>query len=407
MKVFKFGGASVKDAAHILNVVSIIEKYKSDDLVIIVSAMGKTTNFLEEVWDLYLKGLSWKEALSSLKNDQHSIIDEIFSNPAQIKSNLDAFYQLLIEFLEANNVKDGSYLYDQIISIGEITSSFILSSILNEKGIINEYLHAKSLVRTDLTFREGKVDWKITEEQICAKVKSGIYVTQGFVGGTENEQNTTLGREGSDYSAAIFAYCLNADSVTVWKDVNGILNADPRLVTDTELIEEMSYEQAILLTHYGAKVIHPKTIEPLKNKSIKLFVRSYNNLQNNGTCVSEKEGSLPAIFIKKEDQIVMKVIAEKRSLHPHDLSDILFLMKETQLAPYFIKYTPNELLVSCDNQQFKLEKLIKNLPASLKLEGIMPVEMGVYHAQLEGAPLISEIYFLQDDGNFRIILGKF
>lgn len=408
MKIFKFGGASIKDVAHINNVVSIIQQHQNEDLVIIVSAIGETTNYLETVWQAYLNKEDWQAKLAVLQKEQSALIDELFIvNPHDIKTSLSVFYDGLIQFLNANTIEDDSYLYDQIVSIGELTSSFILSWKLIRSEIENYFIYAKELVRTDSTYRAGKVNWETTQQQIKAQVGKGIYVTQGFLGGTENLQNTTLGREGSDFSAAIFANCLDAESVTIWKDVEGVFNADPRIITDTTLIKKLSYEQAILLTYYGAKVIHPKTILPLKEKNITLHVRSYNNLENEGTLISNEEADLPAMFIKNTEQKLLKFKPISGTFNPRKLSDILYLMKETQLPVFFIDYSPICIQVSTNNQAFKLAVLRSNLSDNLVISEEIEVEMGVYYENLENTPPMKNVIAMQDNGKFRLVIGEF
>ena len=321
MKVFKFGGASVKDAASVRNIASILEKY-TENLVVVISAMGKTTNALERVLHAYMlndkqqavaeltaiREYHQEIALTLLPDNNHALFGELDNLFTGVERKLD-------------HAPSGSYNqeYDQLVSQGEIISTIIVSNYLQYEGIVNEWTDARQFLKTDGTFREGRVEWDITERLIRNRFSfSGtrLYITQGFVGSTVNNLTTTLGREGSDYTAAILAYALKAESVTVWKDVPGVLNADPKWFDDTVRLERISYVDAIELAYYGASVIHPKTIQPLKNKSIRLYVKSFLHPSDPGTVIGEDdyEKLIPS-FIFKMDQILIHV-------HPVDFSFI-------------------------------------------------------------------------------------
>ncbi len=408
MEVYKFGGASVATADNIKNVISIIKKEAPKNLIIVVSAMGKTTNYLEKVWQAHLKDENWLEQLLALQQDQFNLIDELFyANTYDIKDGIRKLFDGLIYFLNNNTINDESYIYDQLIVLGELTSSFILSRKLEESEVPNHFHYAKQLIRTDQSYREGKVDWKHTKQVVQATFTNGTYVTQGFVGGTSNNQNTTLGREGSDYSAAIFAYCLGAEKVTIWKDVEGVLNADPQLLNETVKIENLDYNQAVELTYYGAKVIHPKTIEPLKLANIPLCVRSYENTNNKGTIISNIKGELPPIFIQNKKQILLKFEAKGRFLNPKDMCDVLYLCKEAQLPIFFTDYSPTSIKISTNNQDFKLDLVKYNLPEDLKLVNEQFLDMAVYYGSLENTPSLKNVEYFKDNGTYRIALGNF
>jgi aspartate kinase len=321
MKVFKFGGASVKDAASVRNIASILEQY-TENLVVVISAMGKTTNALERVLHAYMsqdkaqaivelvaiREYHLEIARTLVPDSNHMLFGELNNLFSGMERKLD-------------HAPAGSYNqeYDQLVSQGEILSTIIVSNYLQHKGIVNEWTDARQFLKTDGTFREGRVDWDISERLIRNRFSfSGIrlYITQGFVGSTVNNLTTTLGREGSDYTAAILAYVLKAESVTVWKDVPGVLNADPKWFDDTVKLEKISYLDAIELAYYGASVIHPKTIQPLKNKGIRLYVKSFLHPSDPGTVigVDDYEKLIPS-FIFKMDQILIHV-------HPVDFSFI-------------------------------------------------------------------------------------
>ena len=323
MKIFKFGGASIKDAASFKNVASILEKYQGEKIVLVVSALGKTTNALEEVTNAYFeKKGNAGELLEKVKHHHYQILKELFH-----ESDHPVFDELNNTFVEIDWVLEDApaesydYLYDQIVSIGEMASTKMLASYLNHRNITTQWLDVRDCIRTDNTYREGKVDWKLTEEKISEKIPGMLnhqfVLTQGFLGGTSENFTTTLGREGSDYTAAIFAYSLNAENLTIWKDVPGVLNADPRFFSEATKIDLLSYHEAIEMTFYGATVIHPKTIKPLQNKKIPLHVRCFLDPEKEGTIINE-EGNIngyPPVMVLKKDQILI-------SIYPKDFSFI-------------------------------------------------------------------------------------
>lgn len=314
MKVFKFGGASVKDAAGVRNLAEIV-KEQGQNTVVVVSAMGKTTNALESIVRAYTDQHtdSVRSQIESLKAYHYNIMNELtgdFSRVDQTFAYLDHY---------VNQPVSGFYdeVYDQLVSLGELLSTQIVAAYLIQAGLPTQWLDARQLVRTDVTFREGRVDWDVTNRQIKEVVaKNTIYITQGFIGKTDDNRTTTLGREGSDYTAAIFAYCLNAESVTIWKDVPGVLNADPKWFDETVLLDKLTYQDAIELAYYGATVIHPKTIKPLQNKGIPLYVKSFLKPGASGTVIGHYERHLTTpSFIFKVNQVLI-------SLHPNDFSFI-------------------------------------------------------------------------------------
>ena len=271
MKIFKFGGASIKDTAGVKNLAEVLKITNDKNLVIVVSAMGKTTNLLEKVVAEYLNDASEKcnDYISEFKEYHLEILKGLFENPNHsIYQKASEVFQKMNSFLDVNKSKNHAFVYDQVVSYGELVSSTIVSAYLSEIGIKNELLDVRRCIKTDANYRDANVDWEATQKKIQKKVTSnGISITQGFLGSeTTNNFTTTLGREGSDYTAAIFAYCLNAESVTIWKDVPGVLNADPRYFTQTKLLNHISYREAIELAFYGASVIHPKTLQPLQRR---------------------------------------------------------------------------------------------------------------------------------------------
>jgi aspartate kinase len=321
MKVFKFGGASIKDADAVKNIGIILRKYK-EPLVVVVSAMGKTTNALERVLSAQVSGDRKKARveLDKVRDYHMSIVEELISNADHtLISELTAIFTGLYAALEEDPSGFYNRDYDQMVSWGEILSTIIVSGYLNTAGLTNEWVDIRQYLKTDSTFREGRVDWNLSTHLIRNRFtfqSSSFYVTQGFLGSTVNNLTTTLGREGSDYTAAVLAHMLDAESVTVWKDVPGVLNADPKWFDNTVKLEKLSYMDAIELTYYGTSVIHPKTIQPLKNKGIKLYVKSFLHPDEPGTVIGdEKYDKLIPSFIFKMDQVLIHV-------HPDDFSFI-------------------------------------------------------------------------------------
>ena len=315
MKIYKFGGASVKDAAGVRNVASIIAKEKNNDVLVVISAMGKSTNALETLVNAAFK--NDKSASSILKDfieSHNQLLDELFEENSFIWTNEVRNLFLELECLIDNeNLKDDyDFLYDQIVSFGELISTRIVSAYLLSQNIQNQWLDARNLIITDSRYRDAKVQWEETERVVTNRLKplaaKNLIITQGFIGKGESGETTTLGREGSDYSAAIFGKLLGAESVTIWKDVAGVMNADPKKFDNTVLISELSYNDAIELAYYGASVIHPKTIQPLKAANIPLYVKSFLNIDQPGTKVSEFSKPLSvACKIHKSNQLMLEI----------------------------------------------------------------------------------------------------
>jgi aspartate kinase len=321
MKVFKFGGASVKDVASVKNIASILKTF-SDDLIVVISAMGKTTNALERVLAAYMNG-NTQGAMTELKmiRDYHGTIagELIPDTNHALFGELDNIFSGIEKKLQSPHPGTYNLEYDQLVSMGEVISTIIVSNYLNYDGVSNQWTDARQFLKTDGTFREGRVDWEMSDQLIKQAFNFGrthCFITQGFIGSTVNNLTTTLGREGSDYTAAILAYVLGAESVTVWKDVPGLLNADPKWFDNTVRLDKISYEDAIELAYYGASVIHPKTIQPLKNKGIRLYVKSFLHPADPGTVIGDNdyEKLIPS-FIFKMDQVLIRI-------HPMDFSFI-------------------------------------------------------------------------------------
>ena len=308
MKIFKFGGTSVKDADAVRNVVKIIQKEGVENTLIVVSAMGKMTNAFEKIVDaFYNKSKELSNSIRFVEMYHQKIIDDLFDKNDEIHTDTNLLFGELSGFLATNTSQDYNFLYDQIVSFGELLSTKIMSAYLSKIGIENNWLDVRNFIKTDSNYRDAKVKWELTEDVIKHKIDISILnITQGFLAGN-NGKTTTLGREGSDYTAAIFAYCLEAESVTIWKDVEGVLNADPRVFTDTQLLTQVSYTEAIEMAFYGASVIHPKTLQPIEKKRIPLFVRSFIDTKKRGTKVSkgvDLEPKTPCFVVKKNQTLV-------------------------------------------------------------------------------------------------------
>lgn len=376
MEVYKFGGASVSNASAVKNLVSIIQNAKKDHLLIVVSAMGKITNKLEELATAYIFGQeNTYTLLEKIKAYHFIIINELFTDHKHPVYNDVANTFVEIEWLldeEANDASD--YIYDQMVSIGEIISTKIVAAYLNEQGISATWIDARNFIKTDNSYKEGKVDWDKTEFEIqkhlIPVLEKSIGITQGFIGSTSENFTTTLGREGSDYSAAIFTACLNAKALTIWKDVPGVLNADPKWFAKTERIPQLSYHDAIELTYYGATVIHPKTIKPLQNKNIPLYVRSFINPEGEGTVINSGNSPLPvASFIFKVNQVLISVFPKDFSfIIEENLSDIFSMFHKHKVKVNTMLNSAISFSVSVDNDAEKIKNLIDDLSVMYKVK---------------------------------------
>jgi len=374
MKVFKFGGASVKDAEGVRNLKKVIDISSETNLIVVVSAMGKMTNHLEGIVRSYLgKNDDLGSQMVEFREYHHNIMMKLFSNQSHsVYNEIRKFYAKLENFLETNRSQKHAYVYDQVVCYGELISTTIVSAFLQDEGLNNSWLDVRSCIVTDANFRDAKVDWEKTQQRITENVSvKGITVTQGFLGSDlENNFSTTLGREGSDYTAAIFAYCLNADSVTIWKDVPGVLNADPRYFGNTRLLHNISYTEAIELAFYGASVIHPKTLQPLQRKEIPLFVKSFLNPENAGTCVGKGVALNPetSCFILKRNQVLISVSSLDFSFMMEDnISDIFRWLHEFKMKVELIQNSAISFSVCVDNKFNRLDDLLARLKERFKV----------------------------------------
>lgn len=371
MKVFKFGGASIKDAAGVKNVANILNLYKGESLIVVISALGKTTNLMEEILRGYFeKKANLNELLLQLKKTHFQIASDLDENGLVLNHVLEDLFEQLEERLQEDPSDNFDYEYDKIVSFGEILSTNLISAYLNMIGMKNKWLDARKLIKTDHTFREGKVDWEKSVSIIREKVtrlketkESNILITQGFISGTSENITTTLGREGSDYSAAILAFAIDAESVTIWKDVPGLLNADPRFFPEAVKLDEISYEEAIELSYYGATIIHPKTIKPLQNKNIPLYVKSFCNPQAPGSLIT---GITPKIelpsYIFKRDQILITVFPKDFSFIAVDnLNEIFSIFSKYKLKINLMQNSALSFSVCADNRKEKIHPVLEEL----------------------------------------------
>lgn len=343
MRVFKFGGASVKDATGIKNVYDVLQQAGYEDVLVIVSAMGKTTNALEDVIKNYFdKSPELNSSVQEVKKYHNQILLDLFEdNKNEVFEAVNKQFADLEYFLAHNKSPNYNFVYDQIVSFGELISTTILSHFMSFKGIQTQWLDVRNFVKTDSTYRDAEVDWDLTQKNIANNVKRKILnITQGFLGSDENNFTTTLGREGSDYSAAIFAYCLNAESVTIWKDVPGVMNADPRYFENASLLNQISYREAIELAFYGASVIHPKTLQPLQKKEIPLYVKSFINPLLKGTAVAkgvDLEPYLPCFIVKRNQLLISLSSIDFSFIMEENISEIFALFHEFKIKVNLIQ----------------------------------------------------------------------
>jgi len=374
MQVFKFGGASVKDAKGVRNVATVLETTGPKQKVVVISAMGKTTNMLETIISLYFdKSKDFSIAISELKNDHYEILDELFedrSHPVYTKTNY--FFDEMSIFFDRNKSPNYDFVYDQVVGFGELISTSIVSYYLKSVGLDNVWHDCRNLIDTDDTYRDAEVNWENTQQKILKHInKEELSITQGFIGSDSNNFTTTLGREGSDYTAGIFAYCLNAENVTIWKDVPGVLNGDPNVFENTKLLEQISYEEAIELAFFGASVIHPKTLQPLQQKEIPLFVKSFYNPKNRGTKVGKGKLITPLLpcFIVKKDLVFLSLSTLDFSFFVEEnISEVFALFHKYQVKVDLIQNSAISFSVCVDNKFKNVDKLIDIFRAKFKVD---------------------------------------
>lgn len=376
VKIFKFGGASVKDAPAIENLHNILRLYPEEKLVVVISAMGKTTNFLEKVLAAYYNEPEQIEALVGQLQKQHEeVAAQLVPDPGAIMDKLQVLFQKLRERLSLRPSSNYDFDYDQIVSFGELLSTTLISGYLNLAGISNQWIDARRVVRTDATYREGHVDWNVTTQLVRAEIEhelqqSRVVLTQGFIGGTAENLTTTLGREGSDYSAAILAYALDAESVTIWKDVPGLLNADPKRFEDAVKLDKIPYEEAVELSYYGASIIHPKTLKPLQNKQIPLYVKSFFQPEAEGSVIAACPLSMDIpSYIVKDDQMLITIFPRDFSFIAVDnLSEIFSVLSKYRIKINMMQNSALSFSVCTDNVSERVRQCIAALQNDYKVK---------------------------------------
>jgi aspartate kinase len=367
MKVFKFGGASVNGVEKIQQAAEIVRSYQPEKLIIVVSAIGKTTNALEKVAESFYSG-DRDQALQlfgAVKRNHLNIAKFLLvTHYNETLTRLSEFFTEVEWLLHDKPVRDFDYYYDQVVCAGELLSSCLFSAWLNETEIPNTWLDVRDIIRTDNSFRDGAIDWEYTSARVHENVAPildsvGIVVTQGFIGATSENESTTLGREGSDYSAAVFANMINAMDLTIWKDVEGVMNADPKAFPGAQVLNELSYDEVIEMAYYGAQVIHPKTIKPLQNKNIPLLVKSFLDKNLPGTVIQNRtRPSLPPIIVMKHSQVLMHLHSNDFSFVGEKLIGRLYdLFEEYKIEPRLIQTGAVSIHICMDDREDKIQKL--------------------------------------------------
>lgn len=367
MKVFKFGGASVNSVERIKNVSGILKEYKGEKLLVVISAMGKTTNALEKVTQAFYNNKK-DEALQLFEQvkQQHLPTAKylLVTNFLSCEEQLKGFFTEAEWLLHDKPVRDYDYYYDQVVCIGELLSTALVSQYLNEIGISNKWIDVRDIIRTDDNFRDANIDWEYTSSKVQSSIvplfdSTNIVLTQGFIGATDENESTTLGREGSDYTAAVFANMLNAESQTIWKDVESVMNADPKQFTDAQPIHELNYNEVIEMAYYGAQVIHPKTIKPLQNKGIPLYVKCFLQPSLPGTVIhDQKLKHLPPIIVLKENQVMLEMSSKDFSfVGEHHVGHLYHLFEKLKVKPNLTQNAAISFLCVLDDRTEKIEKL--------------------------------------------------
>ncbi|RMB63436.1 aspartate kinase [Dokdonia sinensis] len=380
MQIFKFGGASVKDAEGVKNVLQVLLTTGTTEKLVVISAMGKTTNAMEDVIHAYFGDKTTVPAQIHKSITYHQeILDGLFPKGHAVYDRVKELFGELKGFLAWNKSPKYDFVYDQVVSYGELISTTMVSTYLNENGLQNNWIDARDLIQTDDSYRDARVDWDATQKAIKEKVNlKALSITQGFIGSDSNNFTTTLGREGSDYSGGIFAYCLNAESLTIWKDVPGVLNGDPRVFENTELLHQISYEEAIELAFYGASVIHPKTLQPLQRKEIPLFVKSFINPTERGTAVSKGQTLVPHVpcYIVKKGQVLISLSSLDFSFMMEDnIGEVFKLLAKYKMKVDLIQNSAISFSVCVDNKFKHLDELVNHLKGKFKVQTIEGVSL--------------------------------
>lgn len=392
IKVFKFGGASIRDISRIANVGEIISKYRAEKTIIVVSALGKTTNALEDVVNSFFYNPSeLKEKMDFVKSTHLEIMKELFAPDHEIYNTINDMWVEIDWIIEESPQDPYDYIYDQIVPIGEMMSSLILAEYFKKIGIKCAWIDARDMIKTDSIYREASIIWDSTIKNsksmlYAAFEENDVVVTQGFIGSTSDNNTVTLGREGSDFSAAILSYCIDAEDMTIWKDVPGILSADPRLFDNVVKIDQLSYLEAVEMTYYGASVIHPKTIKPLQNKNIPLRVKSFLEPEGQGSLISNRQDlHYPPIVVVEKDQTLL-------SISPKDFSFVV----EHHLARLFQLFAKHRLFVNMmRNTAVSFSVIVTNIPERIDaLLEELSTDFNTYKE--EGLELITVRHYTQE-----------
>ncbi len=378
MKVFKFGGASVNNMERIRNLGEIMQRFPNEKLLIVVSAMGKTTNALEKVVQSFYQGKKEEALLLFEKVKQQHLTTAkylLVTHYLPCEKQLRDFFTEVEWLLHDKPSRDFDYYYDQVVCIGELLSTAIVSAYLNEAGIPVQWIDVRDIVRTDDDFRDANIDWSFTQSKVNSEIiplfsSFNIVLTQGFIGATDENESTTLGREGSDYTAAIFANMLDAESLTIWKDVESVMNADPKQFADAKPIPELSYREVIEMAYYGAQVIHPKTIKPLQNKNIQLYVKCFLDPSLPGTVIHGKPvHQLPPIFVLKENQVMLRMTSRDYSFVGEEhIGELYNLFEHLHIRPNLTQNGAISFLAVLDDWTEKIEKLALEASSILEVE---------------------------------------
>ena len=406
MLVFKFGGASVKDADGIVNLARVVKKFEGEQILIVVSAMGKTTNSLEMLTKAYIDGSGDAPAVfEGIKKYHYTILEELFEPLHPVFDEVANTFVEIDWIIEDEPHDDYDFTYDQIVSIGELVSARIVNAYLNKGGLKSRWVDVRGYIHTDNTYREGIVQWDKTRMAINRDIpgflEKSMVVTQGFLGGTSENFTTTLGREGSDYTASIFAVCLGAESVTTWKDVPGILNADPKFFEGTVKFDELSYNEAIEMTYYGASVIHPKTIKPLQNAKIPLLVKSFTDPGAPGTIIKENAINhfVKPVIILKQNQVLLSISAKDYSFISEDhLSGIFGLFSQSHVKVNMMQTSALSFTVCIDFYEERFKKLLNGLNVDFKVKynfGLSLITMRHYTPASLGELAAGKTVFLE------------
>lgn len=386
MKIFKFGGASVKDAESVKNVAVVLESQGFEKCLLVVSAMGKTTNALEKVVEYYFAKEDYHAEIEKVKQNHLDISNGLFQENHPVFAEISLFFDDIESFLRRNKSPNYNFVYDQVVSCGEMISSKILSEYLNDIQFKNTWLDARDYIKTDSSYREGTIDWEETQKNISALNPQRSYVTQGFIGSESNNFTVTLGREGSDYSAAVFAYCLDAEAMTIWKDVPGVMTGDPRKFKNVSLLSNISYEEAIEMAYYGASVIHPKTLQPLQQKNIPFYVKSFLDPSKPGTKVGNTDKNrFEESYILKENQHLMRIATRDFSFIAEEhLSQIFALLAKYKIKISLMQNSAISLALCLEDKYNNIDELNKELQMAFDSEMVKNVSLfTVRNANLE------------------------